>query len=346
MSWNPSGNGKNPWGNNQGPPDLDEILRNIQRRVRARFNKGPGLNLPSGGGKWLWLIPLIAALIWAATGFYRVDSAERAVVLRFGSYQTTTGPGLHWHWPWPMAQALVVNVAKVRSFSYSNEMLTEDENIVQIAIAVQYVVDDLYQYLFGVRRPNLTLGEVAESAIRSVAGRNEMNFILGKGQSEVASSTRELMQSILDHYSAGLRVLSVNLQKDQPPQQVQEAFDDVNKAREDKQRLQNEARRHANKVIPKAKGQAARIVQDAEAYKAKVIADAKGRSNRFESVLAQYRKAPDVTRTRLYIDGIERLLKDTPTLLIDPSAKGSLLYMPLDRLFKTMPGSADKRSTP
>ncbi|HET7369488.1 MAG TPA: FtsH protease activity modulator HflK [Gammaproteobacteria bacterium] len=341
MSWNEPGHDKDPWGNNHKPGDIDDLIRNIQQRLKVMFNNKPGSNKSGGGAMFLWVIPLLVA-VWMLSGVYRVDSAERAVVLRFGEYQATTGPGLHWHWPWPMARAEIVNIARVRSFSYTNEMLTADENIVQVAIATQYVVDDPYQYLFGVRMPNQTLGEVAESAIRQVVGRHKMDFILGKGQSEVAAAAKAQMQSVLDRYNAGLKVLSVNLQKDQPPREVQEAFDDVNKAREDKQRLQNEAQAYANSIVPKAKGQAAHIVQAAEAYKAQVLAQAKGRTSRFKAVLAQYQKAPAVTRSRLYIDGIEAVLKDTPKVLIDPAAKGSLLYMPLDKLFKTTPRGANK----
>jgi membrane protease subunit HflK len=244
-----------------------------------------------------------------------------------------------------MAHAETVNIAKIRALNYKNEMLTADENIVQIAIAVQYDVINPYRYLFDVRQPDRTLGEVAESAIREVAGRNKMNFILGKGQTEVAAAAKKLMQSILDRYKTGLRVLSVNLQKDQPPHEVQEAFDDVNKAREDKQRLQNKAHAYANSIVPKAEGQAAKIVQGAEAYRAQVIADAKGRGSRFDAVLAQYKRAPGVTRSRLYIDGVESVLKKTPKVLIDPSAKGSLLYVPLDKLFKSMPNGKSKGGT-
>ncbi|HET6655552.1 MAG TPA: FtsH protease activity modulator HflK [Gammaproteobacteria bacterium] len=342
MSWNEPGKDKDPWGNNHKPADLDELIRNIQQRLKVIFNnKKPGSNKSGGAAIFLWVIPLLVA-VWLLSGVYRVDTAERAVVLRFGEYQMTTGPGLHWHWPWPMAHAEIVNIAQVRPFSYSNEMLTADENIVQVAIAVQYVVSDPYQYLFGVRRPNQTLGEVAESAIRQIVGRHKMDFILGRGQSEVAAAAKAQMQSVLDRYNAGLKVLSVNLQKDQPPREVQEAFDDVNKAREDKQRLQNEAQSYANSVVPKAKGQASQIVQAAEAYRAQIVAEAKGLTNRFEAVLAQYQKAPAVTRSRLYIDGIESVLKDTPKVLVDPDAKGSLLYMPLDKLFKSAPKGANK----
>ncbi|HET6724630.1 MAG TPA: FtsH protease activity modulator HflK [Gammaproteobacteria bacterium] len=342
MSWNEPGNDKDPWGNNNRPADLDDLIRNIQQRVRVMFGGKPDGHKPGNGV--LWVIPLLA-IVWLLTGFYRVDSAERAVVLRFGAYQTTTGPGLHWHLPWPLARAELVNVAEVKSFSYGNDMLTADENIVHVAIAVQYVVDNPYQYLFGVRQPKQTLGEVAESAIRQVVGRYNMDFILGKGQSDIASAAKTLTQTTLKRYKAGLKVLSVNLQQDQPPREVQEAFDDVNKAREDKQRLQNEAQSYANSVVPKAKGEAAHIIQDAEAYKAQVVAQAKGRTSRFESVLTQYKKAPAVTRSRLYIEGIESVLEKTPKVVIDPRAKGSLLYLPLDKLFKTAPEKGDTTAT-
>ncbi|HET7308085.1 MAG TPA: FtsH protease activity modulator HflK [Gammaproteobacteria bacterium] len=335
MSWNEPGHDKDPWGNNHKPADLDELIRNIQHRVQGLFSNKPH-GKKSGGSGILWLLPVLV-VIWLLTGFYRVDSAEQAVVLRFGAYQTTTGPGLHWHLPWPMARADLVNVARVRSFPYSNEMLTADENIVQVAIAVQYVVDNPYKYLFNVRQPNRTLGEVSEAAIRQVVGKNKMNYILGTGQSEIAAAAKQKMQSILNRYDAGLKVLSVNLQKDQPPREVQDAFDDVNKAREDKQRLQNEAQAYANSVVPKAQGDAAHIVQGAEAYKAQVVAEAQGRTSRFDAILAQYKKAPRVTRERLYIDGVADVLKNTHKIVIDPSARGSLLYMPLDKLFKSKP---------
>lgn len=340
MGWNEPDK-KDPWGTGgRKPTDLDDLVRNIQQHLKD-FLKGRSNRLHgqhSGGSplKFTWLIPLAIAA-WLLSGLYRVDSAEQAVVLRFGSYVGTTGPGLHWHWPWPLAQARLVNVAQVRPFSYANEMLTEDGNIVQIAIAVQYLATDPYQYLFGVRNPDQTLGEVAESAIRQVVGENTLDFILGTGQGKVARDTQQLMQSVLDRYKSGLKVLSVNLQKIQPPVEVQDAFDDVNKAREDKQRLQNEAQAYANSIVPRAKGQAAHIIQDAEAYQAKVVAEAQGSTSRFNSILAQYKKAPAVTRERLYIDGVENVLQNTDKIVIDPKIKGSLLYLPLDKLFKSAP---------
>lgn len=349
MGWNEPGKDKDPWGGNRNKPtDLDELIRNLQQHLKAFFGNRPSGGSSGGGFKVLWVIPLLVA-IWLLSGLYRVDSAERAVVLRFGAYTRTTDPGLHWHLPWPLAEARLVNIARVRSFSSSHEMLTADENIVQVAIAVQYLVDDPYQYLFGVRQPDRTLGEVAEGAIRQVVGGNKMDFILGRGQSEVAARTQKLMQSVLTRYKAGIKVLSVNLQQDRPPREVQDAFDDVNKSREDKQRLQNEARAYANGIVPKAKGQAAHIVQGAEAYKAKVVAEAEGRTSRFEAILAQYKKAPRVTRERLYIDTIQAVLANTNKMLIDPQTKGSLLYVPLDKLFKSgaaPAGAANQEKTP
>lgn len=333
MGWNEPGKDQDPWGTNQKPTDLDEVIRKIQQHLKAFFSGQPRGHKPNNGLRFVWLIPLALAA-WLLSGIYRVDSAERAVVLRFGAYAGTTEPGLHWHLPWPLARAELVNIGQVRPFSYATEMLTADENIVQVSIAVQYLVSDPYQYLFGVRDPNQTLGEVAESAIRQVVGGNKMDFVLGAGQSEIANDTQQLMQRTLTRYHAGLKVLSVNLQRLQPPREVQEAFDDVNKAREDKQRLQNNAQAYANAIVPKAKGQAAQIVQQAEAYQAKVVAEAQGRTSRFLAVLAQYKRAPAVTRQRLYLDNMQSVLKHNDKILIDPQTKGSVLYLPLDRMFK------------
>jgi membrane protease subunit HflK len=341
MSWNEPGNDKDPWGNGRKPQDLDELIRKIQQRAREAFGNKPGGH-KSGNGV-LWLIPLVV-VIWLLTGFYRVDTAERAVVLRFGAYHATTGPGLHWHLPWPLARAETVNVARVRSYPYNNEMLTADENIVKIGMVVQYVVDNPSKYLFNVRQPNRTLGEVAQSAVREVAGKHKMNFILGKGQSEIAAATKKRIQAVLHRYNPGLKVLSVNLQQDQPPREVRDAFDDVNKAREDKQKLQNKAHAYANSVVPEAQGKASQIVQSAQAYKSQVVAEAQGRTSRFSAVLAQYEKAPKVTRERLYIDGVTGVLENTHKILIDPSANGSLLYMPLDKLFGMKSGATAKGS--
>ena len=335
MPWNEPGRDKDPWGGGKEPADLDEIVRNIQRRLRSLLGGGGPVGTGAGGtgGMIGWLVPLVL-LVWVASGTYMVDSAERGIVMRFGQYAATTMPGLHWHMPWPIESKEIVNVDHIRSFNHHALMLTEDENIVQIDIAVQYRVSDAKQYLFNIRDPELTLGEVSESAIREAVGKNKMDFILSVGRDKIQSDTKALIQETLDNYKSGIQVTSVNLQKAQAPDQVREAFDDVNKAREDAQRLRYQAESYANDILPKARGAAVRQIQDAEAYKARVVAEAQGDASRFDQVLAAYKQAPAITRKRLYLDAMADVLGNTSKIVVSAKGTSNLMYLPLDKLLK------------
>jgi membrane protease subunit HflK len=345
MAWNESGNGKNPWdrgGGNQGPPDLDTLMRDWQRKLGGLFGgKSGGSGGRGGSGASGSMVSVLFALIlvgWAATGLYRVEDAERGVVLRFGEYAATTQPGLRWHIPWPVESVEKVNVAEIEIFSTQTRMLTQDENIVVVDMVVQFRRPDPVTYLFQVRSPEETLSDVSESAIREVIGKSTADFALLEGRAEIALDTQSLIQEALDEYNTGLTVTKVNLQDVNFPSQVQAAVQDAIKAREDKERLAFEAQTYANDIVPKARGEAARRLQDAEAYRERVVADAEGESSRFEQLLAEYKLAPEVTRERLYIDAIQQVYSQANKILLDAEGSGNLLYLPMDKLLEQRMG--------
>ncbi len=370
MAWNePDGDKKDPWGSrdnksgggggDQSPPDLDEVVKNMQNKIAKLFggkggSGGNGGESGGGGGispssSLIGVIVGILFVVWLASGIYIIEPEERGVVLRFGAYVDTTQPGPHWHIPYPVERVEIVNVDQIRDVEVgyrsapgrSTEatsvpqealMLTQDENIVDIKFAVQYRVKDAKHYLFSVRDPHLTLREATESAIREAIGKSKMDFVLTQGQSDIAERTEKLIQEILDRYKTGLQVTSVNLQSAQPPQEVKGAFEDAIKAREDNVRLKNDAQAYANDIIPKARGKAARQLEEANAYKARVVAQAEGESKRFTDLLAEYEKAPEVTRDRLYLDTLEAVMGNTSKVLVDVEGSNNLLYLPLDKI--------------
>jgi membrane protease subunit HflK len=343
MAWNDPGRNRNPWGNrpDRGGADLDEALRNLQQKLAGMFGGRGGGGGGSGGdgdggramrGFGAGTVGLVLVAIWAATGVYIVDAAERAVVTRFGQYVATTEPGLRWHMPWPIETRQIVNVESVEGFSDQTRMLTSDENLVDINIAVQYRRAEAKPYAFNVREPEATLGEVSESAIREVVGRSRLDFVLEEGRQEIAARTKELIQRTLDSYQTGIEVTSVNLQGVAVPEQVQTAQRDAIKAREDKERLALEAQAYANDILPKAKGSAARQMEDSQAYKARIVADAEGEAERFSKLLQAYERAPAVTRQRLYYETIEEVLGNTNKVLVDTKGTGNMIYLPLDKL--------------
>ncbi len=349
MAWNESGNGKNPWdrGRNDGPPDLDKIVRDWQRRISALFGGGGrgGRGDSTGGGG-----PMIAGLLallliaWGLTGFYRINDAERGVVLRFGEYQTTTQPGLRWRIPWPVDTVEKVNINQITPFSKNTSMLTADENIVIVDLVVQYQRTDPVAYLFNVRDPEDTLSDVSESAIREVVGKNSADFVLLEGRAEIAALTQTLIQEALDEYGAGISVTKVNLQDTNFPKEVEAAVQDAIKAREDRERLAFEAQSYANDILPKARGEAVRRLQDAEAYQARVIADAEGEASRFEQLLVEYERAPKVTRERLYLETMEEVFGNSNKVLLDAKGSGNLMYLPIDKILEQ--GANARRATP
>lgn len=341
MGWNESGDGKNPWdkGRNEGPPDLDKIVREWQQKLNALLRGGGsggggGAGAAAPGGPLIGGILAVLLLLWAATGLYRVDDAQRGVVLRFGEYSATTMPGLRWHLPWPVEQVNLVNISEISTFSQQTRMLTADENIVFVDLVVQYRRTDPKLYLFNVRDPEGTVSDASESAIREIIGKNTLFFSIGEGRTEIADATRRLIQQTLDEYGTGIEVTAVNLQDANFPDQVEAAVRDAIRAREDKDRLSLEAQTYANDIIPRARGEAARRREDAEAYKARVVADAEGQASRFEQVLVEYQAAPAVTRERLYIEAIEDVLAVSNKVLLDAKAGNSLLYLPVDKMLE------------
>ena len=368
MAWNqPDGNGsgRDPWGNRggqSGPPDLDELLGNLQRRLRGLFGGGSsggsgggpgggggrtggvGKGLRSIGTRGLVIVIALLLVVWGLAGIYIVEPAEEGVILRFGRYHETTGPGPHWA-PYFIDSVEKVNVEQIRrsEIGYRSDagdqsvppeslMLTRDENIVDVGFAVLYRIKDARNYLFKVRDPDLTLRQATESAIREVVGRNIMDYVLTDGRAVVAEGIRELTQEILDRYETGLLVASVNMQKAQPPNQVRDAFSDAVKAREDEERYKNEARAYAADILPRARGDANAMLERAEGYKQRVINEAQGDASRFTSVLNEYSKAPEVTRQRLYLDAMQNVLGNATKVLIDVKGGNNLLYVPLDKL--------------
>jgi len=352
MAWNDSGNGKNPWdtgGGNDGPPDLDKIIRDWQRRFNALLGgkgKRSGASGSDGGPGGAALGGLLILIVagWLATGIYRVNADERGVVLRFGALSQTSGPGLRWHLPWPIETAEIVGVTRVNTIRQQTRMLTSDENIVVVDLVVQYLNADPVKYLFEVQDPDATLSDVSESVIREVIGKNTADYVLLEGRAEIAVETQELIQETLDEYEVGITVSKVNLQDTNFPSQVEAAVQDAIKAREDKERLAFEAQSYSNDILPKARGEAVRRNQDSEAYKARVIADAEGEASRFTQLLAEYEKAPGVTRDRLYIEAIESVYGNSSIVLLDAAGSGNLVYLPIDKLLEQKAGSGSAGS--
>ncbi|HUO81250.1 MAG TPA: FtsH protease activity modulator HflK [Gammaproteobacteria bacterium] len=342
MAWNEPGN-KDPWGKRrgeQGPPDLDKIVKDLQRRLGGLFggrrgNGGSaGGGAPSMGAPTVIVLLIVGLIAWALTGVYKLDAAERGVVLRFGAYQATTMPGLHWHLPIPIENVEKVNVSQAQDYQHQTRMLTADENIVALDMVVQYRNADPEAFVFNVRDPEATLQEVSQSAIREVVGQNNMDFIIGEGREGIARRTQELIQSTLDAYQTGITVIVVNLLDANFPAQVQDAVRDAIKAREDKVRLGLAAQAYANEVVPRARGAAASQTESAEAYRSRVIAEAVGEANRFLQLAAEYEQAPDVTRERLYLETVEEVLGRAQKIFIDAEGSGNLLYLPIDKLLE------------
>jgi membrane protease subunit HflK len=358
MPWNNASDGsgsggpKGPWnrgptpGGGMRPPDIEDMLRRSQDRLR-RFLPGPGFTTGS-----LIVLLLIVAGVWLASGIYFVGAFEQGIVLRFGRFVARTPPGINYHLPWPIETAYTLDVTRQRQINIGYrtsadtedtnaageelpaeaDMLTGDENIIDINFTVFWVVKDAGDYLFKVEDPDATIKAVAESAMREVVGRSQFESILTQDRETIQIEVKDLMQKTLDAYGAGVTVTNVNMQKADPPNEVIDAYRDVQAARADQERMRNEAEAYANKVIPTARGRAARIVQDAEAYRQQVIAEASGQSKRFLSVLAEYRSAPDVTRRRMYLETMSGILAPLNKVIVDDSAKGVVPYFQLPNM--------------
>jgi len=349
MAWNDPQWGNNGNKKNAGPPDLDELWRKFNQRLSGLFGGKGGAPSPtggnfSGGGNLLGIVVGFVALLWLASGFYIVDTGQRGVVLRFGKYVETTDPGPRWHLPWPIEARETVNVDQVRTVEvgYRNTvrnkalkeslMLTDDENIIDLQFAVQYILKDPKEFLFVNRDPEDAVLQVAETAMREIVGKNKMDFVLYEGRAEIAVRAKKEMQEILDRYKTGISISQVTLQNIQPPEEVQAAFDDAVKAGQDRERLKNEAQAYANNVIPSAQGVAARLTQEAEGYRLAVMANAEGEASRFSQIYTEYSKAPQVTRQRMYLDTMQTVMNNTSKVLVDQKGGNNLLYLPLDKL--------------
>jgi len=353
-------------GGGSGPPDLDEIWRNVNRRLAELFGRKTGGEepAPDGGGAPKPRLPLggagllvsLAVLVWLASGFYIVDEGRRGVVTRFGKYTETTLPGPRWHLPFPVEAVELVDFSQVKTIEigYRNSlkskvdkeavMLTDDENIIDIQFAVQYNIKDAFAYVFNNRKPDQIAAFVAESAIREVVGKAKMDFVLYEGREQIAKQTEQLMQQMLDRYGTGIYVQKVTLQSVQPPDKVQAAFDDAVKAGQDRDRSKNEGQAYANDVVPRARGQASRLNEEANGYKTEVVQRAEGDAARFRDILVEYNKAPGVTRDRLYLDMMQSVLGNSSKLLIDQKNGANLLNLPLDKLLQQ--GAAASAAAP
>ncbi len=340
MPWNEPGKDKDPWGqrNNDGPPDLDELFKNLTDKFGGMLGgggKGKIPRVPGGSGNVRGMVTfvVIALLIgWALTGIYIVDEGWRGVETRFGERTVVTQAGPHWHIPYPIEDVELIDVSSIRTARKNSKMLTSDENIVVMSIEIQYNVKDAQDFAFEVFDPDLTLEQTAETAIREVVGNNDMDLIITEGREVVGSATKEIMQQILDYYKTGINVVTVNMDEAQPPEEVQDAFEDAIKAREDEQRIINEANAYRNDIVPKARGEGQGLLEQAEAYKTRVTKSAEGETSRFTQLLAEYQRAPEVTRERLYIDTLESVMGRTPKVMIDVEKGNNLMFLPLDQL--------------
>ena len=338
MSWNGNDN-KDPWGREDAPPEIDEVIKKARERINSIFGGGSSGDDSSGGFSmknftWIFVVLIFG---YVTLGIYQVEEAERSVVLRLGKFQEIKGPGLRWNPPivdnWE-----IVDVVRVRPHRHDALMLTKDENIVDVTVSVQYQIADPMKYVLDIIDADASLAQATESALRHVVGGSIMDDALTTGRELIAQEVRTRLQSYLDRYSTGLEVLIVNIEDSSPPNQVQEAFDDVIKAREDEVRARNEAETYANGLVPEARGEAQRMLQDAEAYKEQVISEAEGDAARFNLLLAEYQKAPDVTRNRLYLDSIQGVMSNSTKVMIDVEGGNNILYLPLDKIAQSARG--------
>lgn len=358
----PSGNNNRPRGQgpNQGPPDLDELWRDFNRKLGGLFGGRGGGDRPNGGnggglkpdmknaGFGIGLVAAVAVLIWLGTGFFIVNEGQQAVITQFGRYKSTVGAGFNWRLPYPIQRHEVVVTTQIRSADVGRDtivrstglresaMLTEDENIVEIKFAVQYRLNDARAFLYESKAPADAVVQVAETAVREVVGKMRMDAALADERDQIAPRVRNLMQTILDRYKVGVEIVGINLQQGgvRPPEQVQAAFDDVLKAGQERERTKNEAQAYANDVVPRATGTGSRLKEESEAYKARIVAQAQGDAQRFSSVLAEYQKAPQVTRDRMYTDAMQQVYSSTTKVMVDSKQNSNLLYLPIDKLMQ------------
>ena len=368
------GGGRGP---NQGPPDLDELWRDFNRKLGGLFggrgggsggNRRPGGTGGPGGfqpdmknaGVGVGVIGVVALLIWLGTGFFIVQEGQQAVITQFGKYHSTVGAGFNWRLPYPFQRQETVAVTQIRSVDVGRDnvikstglresaMLTQDENIVEIKFAVQYRLNDARAYLFESKNPADAVVQAADSAVREVVGKMTMDNAMADERDQIAPRVRDLMQTILDRYQVGIEVVAVNMQQGgvRPPEQVQAAFDDVLKAGQERERVKNQAQAYANDVVPRATGTAARLKEEAEGYKARIVAQAQGDTQRFNSVLGEYQKAPQVTRDRMYLDTMQQIYSGVNKIIIDSKSGGNLMYLPLDKVMQASGTTVNATTAP
>jgi membrane protease subunit HflK len=345
-------------GGGSGPPDLEELWRTFNQKLNGLFGKRGGGEGPSGTppsmrqiGGGLGMFAALVLLVWLASGFYTVDEKQRGVVFTFGKQTGLSSPGLRWRMPYPIQSHEIVNLSQVRTVEvgYRNTvktkvlkeslMLTDDENIIDIQFAVQYTLKDPLDYLFNNKKPDETVLQAAETAFREVVGSSKMDFVLYEGREQVAVAAQKQIQDILDRYGTGIAISRVTMQNAQPPEQVQAAFDDAVKAKQDLERQKSEGQAYFNDVVPKARGAASRLQEEAQGYRQRVLANAEGESSRFQQVLAEYNKAPQVMRDRMYIETMQQIMASTSKILLDAKGSGNLLYLPLDKIMQMSAGA-------
>ena len=334
MAWNEPGGGRDPWGgnrNNDGPPDIDEALKKLKEKFGfLGGDSGSG----NGGGKGLVPIFLfVIAVLWGLLGFYQVDEKEQALVLRLGKYHDTMGAGLKWNPPL-VDKVVIVRVTEERQYSARGLMLTQDENIVEISLTVQYNIANARDFVLNIKEPETSLKQATDSALRHVVGSTGLDGVISTGREQVAEGTAQKLQDLLDIYGSGINVVKINIEEARPPTEVKAAYDDVIKAREDLERLVNEAQAYSNGIIPEARGQAQRLREEANGYKSQVVSKSQGEAKRFTKLLAEYKKAPEVTRERLYIDAIEQVMTSSSKVLMDTEGGNNMLYLPLDKIMQ------------
>jgi len=346
MAWNEPGGDKDPWGGrggDQGPPDLDEALKKLQGQLSGIFG-GRGNSSGRGGGLSKGMvggIVLLALLVYALTGFYVVDESERAVVFRFGKLkEQVVMPGLSWY-PQLVDTVELVNVSKVREHQHQALMLTEDENIVDVSLAVQWIIDDAGAFVVKVKDPEISLDHATESALRHVVGSSSMDYVITEGRADIGTQVQSRLQSYLDLYGTGILVRTVNINETGPPEQVKEAFDDVQKAKEDENRVVNEANAYAEQILPEARGAAQQQLEAASAYRDRVVARSEGEADRFSKLFKEYSAAKEVTRDRLYIDAVESVMERSNKVMVDVEGGNNMLYLPLDRMGQNTGGGSD-----
>jgi membrane protease subunit HflK len=351
-------------GGGSGPPDLEELWRNFNQKLNGLFGKRGGGEGPSGTppsmrqiGGGLGMFAALVLLVWLASGFYTVDEKQRGVVFTFGKQTDLSSPGLRWRMPYPIQSHEIVNLSQVRTVEvgYRNTvktkvlkeslMLTDDENIIDIQFAVQYTLKDPLDYLFNNKKPDETVLQAAETAFREVVGSSKMDFVLYEGREQVAVAAQKQIQDILDRYGTGIAISRVTMQNAQPPEQVQAAFDDAVKAKQDLERQKSEGQAYFNDVVPKARGAASRLQEEAQGYRQRVLANAEGESSRFQQVLAEYNKAPQVMRDRMYIETMQQIMASTSKILLDAKGSGNLLYLPLDKIMQMSAGALPDTAT-